>query len=311
MAGERTPLGFGRALRLGAGTALGLWQSVVAVFAAGTLRNLMASAATLGALVALARGGHTGLFAMIGALLVFFAIAQLLRAVALGGGLSQGAARMTGGQVPSFASAAFVAAPRSVSYALWTFAIELLRGMWQALAIGLSLVAFFTALSHGHGVGQALLLALALTLAIPLGIAITLWTELAFTRAIALGQGYLVALYDAAAALWLRPLAPLGLILLTGVFAFAFRATISVAGGVPTSGRTMLALLAAGSVISSALTAFVEAALQLIRLQAFLALTLDSEGRLPAAPEPPPTAIPIAEVLPSEGPIVEGRPLPS
>jgi hypothetical protein len=298
-----TRIPFGRVLRLGGRTALSLWASVLAVFAAETIGALALLALFLFSGFLFIRGETRALWPAAFGLSALWVIAQLLRTIALGGALDQGVARLREAELSPFADAAVRTSPRTLSWFGWTLLLEITRALWTWLAIGLAGYAFMHALAQGGGLLQTVLLALALTLALPLGAALTLWTEIALVRAIAKGQGVLVSLADAAAILWERPLAPIGLWLLTAALIGGFRFAISVSGAAP--GEDVWHLLTAVTVISVAMRSFVAAVLDLVRLQSLLALELDREGRLPSPP--PPRAIPVAEVI-LTAEIVDARP---
>lgn len=292
------------ALRLGLAQAVSLWPATLSLFLCraadvlvGAGLGLLLLSAVEGAWVALAAGA-AGLFAA-------WCGIQLLRALILGGGLWQAARRLGGQPVPGLLDGVATAAPRALGYLLFGPLIELLAFAYRWLLLAAGGWLYVEALGQlRFGAAASAVLALALTLALVLGGLARLWIEIALVRSVGRDVGYLASLYEAVAVLRARPWPHLGALIATALLAWSADLTLSSVVAPlasPLSGSLSLAL--AGHVAAGVLVAFAAALLELTRLDAFLALDLDSRGALPAAPPPrpePPIALaePIISALP-------------
>lgn len=230
--------------------------------------------------------------------------ATLGRVVVTAIGVRSGAARIaTAGS--DRAPSPPVAALRGVAWAAAAVILDLVLDVWfwtslvssaLALALGGPLVSLLGA------VGAALVL----TVAAFLGPAAALWLELGLVTAVVRPVTFGAAASEAARILLARPgflvLAWLATALPAG---FLVAAVQAMASGAPGPGRAA----AAASGVALLLVALAQAAGTLVRLDAFAALVLDGEGRLPA---PPPPVAPLAPVPKATlvGPeVVEARPV--
>lgn len=292
------------ALRLGLAQAVSLWPATLSLFLcraadvlAGAGLGLLPLRALEGSWVALAAGA-AGLFAA-------WCGVQLLRALILGGGLRQAARRLGAQPVPGLLDGMATASPRALRYLLFGSLIELLALAYRWLLLAAAGWLYVEALGQlRFGAAASAALALALTLALVLGGLARLWVEVALVRSVGRDVGYLASLYEAVAALRARPWPHVGALVITALLAWCADLTLSAAVAPlasPLSGSLSLAL--AGHVAAGVLVAFAAALLDFTRLDAFLALDLDSRGALPAAPAPRPEppivlAEPIVSALP-------------
>ncbi|MHB8874435.1 MAG: hypothetical protein ACYC8T_12175 [Myxococcaceae bacterium] len=297
-----------RALSLGAKQALSLWPAALAVFGCGAAEVLAGLIATVGVLEWLTGSSQVGQAAL-GAALSAWLAARILRALAEGGAIRQGAERMTGRGFLPLAAEAVRAAPRSLSFLAWSLPLELLYAGWRTLALIATLGAYFQALGTKQtGVLSSAALALFLTLSIPVAIAWALWGRVAFVRAVRRDEGVLISLYQAAGELWRRPWPRVIVLFATGAAAVA--AELVLGGFVNALSSSQpepsLRLALAGQVVGGILVAYVASLVELARLQALLALELGDEGTLPVPrpPSPPPAPIVDAEI------VVDAQPVP-
>jgi hypothetical protein len=298
-----------RALTLGFSQGISLWPSTLLLFSARAMDAVAGLAFGVALFHWLDGRGSAFPWALLGGWFTCLIVSQALRAFVVGGALGQGAQRLRG---EPFRSARFedavvagaAAAPVSFAY-LWTSLVfELLVAAWRTLALLAAGWVYFQALIKGSGglVGSAAL-ALAILVSLPLSFLASLWTEVAFARAVSLGRKYLAALFDAASALASRFWAFLSISLITGLLAFLLNLSISSFFSWPSLLRPFdpkLSLVQQGSI--GLLMAFALAVLEMSRLQAFAAMALDSVRELPPEPSPPPAPLPpVAEVvLPAE-----------
>jgi hypothetical protein len=235
---------------------------------------------------------------------------ELLRALVLTGALAAADRRLTGQPERSWSALAIERLGTALAYALIGAAVLLGARLWRWAALGATLWAFGASLGKGwtYAVLSSGALALALVVALPLGMLATLWLELALVRAVGRQVAFTAGLRGAASALWARPWAPLGILLLTGAGAFAIEAAASTFGSAA-SGREVFEAgvpwLLAGQLLVAAVVAFGRALFELVRFNALLALDVQARGARDLAPPPPAPPVPIAPLVSASLPIAQ------
>jgi hypothetical protein len=299
------PLTTGRALGLGWRTALVSWRTYLGAFVAAWIAALAALAAGEWLWPLLAGVPGRAVAAGVLGFGLLWLTASLLRAICLGAGAHQAVSRLREREVPGDAASLARAASPSLAWFGVGGLLELFWSAWQALAFTTAGVAYLRALVGGtQAVTSALLLALAGVLALVLGIALRLWLDVAWARALSREEGFLVALFETAGSLWARPWPWLIALLCTGAAAFAGRMVAAFVPGRLLGPGGVQGLWLAGALIGTALVAFIDTGSMLWRLGAFAALTLDEGGLLP---RPPPAR---AELILEAEPVLEARALP-
>lgn len=295
---------FTRALKLGFTQAMSLPGATLGM-AAARMVDALATVTLSAALIAGVMNGDAGAKALIGMALVASAAAVFLRALLLGGGLTQGHARVRELPKPALMIAAADASRRSFVYAVLAALLDFVARSWVWLALGSSGWLFVRALLHREGGAfSAAALAFTLTVALPLLLAVALLTETAFARAIARGEPYAVAVYETVGSLWARPWPALSLFLICGVIAGLLQFPVSAMVSALTSSTDPFAptdwsLVFAGQFVVAILGSIVGALTDHARAQSLLALEADGHQPLPPAPIPvAPVIIPVAAVIP-------------
>jgi len=299
---ERPAARAGWLLRLGARAAfstVGELLVLAGVLAIAATVRAVLWPAVLGADPSL-RLDRTLLVAGIGLLLV----ALLGRTVVIAVAVHSGAARIaTAGPERPISPA--VAALRGIAWAAAATILDLLLDVWfwtslvssvLALALGGPLVSLVGAL------GGALVLTVTIFL-VPAGF---LWLELGLVTSIVRPVTFGAAAVEAARILLARP----GFLILALVAThlpagFLVGAVQALASGAPGPGRP--AAGAAG--VALLLAALAKAVGTLVRLDAFAALVLDREGRLPAPPPPVAPLVPVPRATLVGPEVVEARPV--
>lgn len=315
----RSTLPFGRALALGL-SQLGALAPSLTVFGANAV-----AVVTQVLLVTLlvhqlkAQRLHEAL-AVLGGIVAAWLIAQLLRALALGGAVAAAADRLAAqppAQRRTFLEHAVALAQESLGYALLHTLLHLLVAGWRLLAFAIGAWLYLHALaSQAHGVPASAAVALAVVGGAFLGAFVALWTEVALVRAVHHRQPYSHALVEALEVIGARPWSYLGVFALTGLFAVATEVAVAtIASMAPRAGGTaeLIALTSGyGQLLTGLIVALAAALFELARLYCFTALSLDDSGELPTRPSPPPlplhsTPVPLSAELIIDAEPVEPR----
>jgi len=283
---RRGELNFGGALRLGFFQAISLWQSTVLVFLARAIESL----AGIAFAVLIASGGAPDplalLAAALGAWTAAIVFSSVFRVVVVGGAIRQGACRMRGMPVGALWIEAGAGAGRSLLYLVWAFLLEIAVTAWKVLAMVATLWLYGEALlGRAGGVLPSAALALVLTVVLPLGLMLTLWTELALVRSVLCDRSFLDALLDAATLIGRRFWTLLGLAVLTGLFGQIVNLGLSGTIGliIPDQASVGLAWISRGAV--GILGAMAMVVFEMTRLQAFSTVVLDGFDALARPPE--------------------------
>lgn len=298
-------IGWAEALRLGGIACMRSWPAALAMVLAESAGVIFGGAFGLFFWVGSGARGAGALVAGLGATLFFSVLAWVLGGLALGAALRQTDRSLRGLPPEELIDAVAASSASALTYlvvSLWVKAFAFVFA-WVS---GVATISAYLASLSGEGVGGVVAsaaVALALTCAVLLGIGVILWTEAALVRSIGGPQGYLTALFEAGGDVSRRP----------GAYAGIFAITAGVALGLEVLASGLFGLtfrwdLALWSQVSVGLvTAPVRLGFQLCRLQAFFALWLDSQGRLPKVA--PVESIPLAPVLWTAvpvGPVEEG-----
>ncbi len=293
----RRDLNLGGALRLGFFQAVSLWPSTVLVFLARAIESI----AGIAFAVLIISGGAADPLALMGAGLGGWTAAvvfsSVFRVVVVGGAIRQGACRMRGMPVGALWVQAGAAAGRSLLYLVWAFLLEIAVTAWKVSAIAAALWLYGGALlGRVGGVLPSAALALVLTVVLPLGLMLTLWTELALVRSVLCDRNFLDALLDAATLLGRRFWTLLGLAVLTGLFGQVVNLALSGTIGLLIPDQASLGVAWTGRGAVGILGALAMVVFEMTRLQAFSAVLLDGFGALPRLPEAD-SDIPVAQIV--------------
>ena len=231
-------------------------------------------------------------------------VAVLGRTVVTAVAVHSGAARIATA-APERPISPAVAALRGIAWAAAAAIVDLVLDVWfwtslvssvLALALGGPLVSLLGA------VGAALVL----TVLAFLAPAAVLWLELGLVTSVVRPVTFGAAAGEAARILLARPGFLILAWLATGLPAgFVVGAVQALASGAPGPGRAAAA--AAG--VALLLAALAKALATLVRLDAFAALVLDHEGRLPAPPPPVAPLMPVPRATLVGPEVVEARPV--
>jgi hypothetical protein len=300
-----TQVSFRRALGLGATTAFSRASAPLLLGLAALSSSLCSTLLSMTGVAALVDGGARVRFV---GLLVAALVAWVLQASVLGGAVQQAGAAMRGAPVLPLPEAILSAAPRALRWACLAGAAVLAWNGWTLMVGGSGLLLFFRGLLHGSGgVQGALGLALAATLGPLVAVFVQLVAEMTLVRSVLRAEPPASSAWEAARSLLVRPWAPLGLLALTAFLAATLAGAVAVLAH--TGPHRPFRLAGGTALVQLALGSLALALAQLVRLFAFCALELGQSGELvaPAAPPPPATAVPRAELVVDSGPILEAR----
>jgi hypothetical protein len=281
--------------------ALSLWGAAACEVLAGTALGLLAlHAVSASGDRRIASAGAAGLLAA-------WLAARVARAVVLAGALTASAAALEGRPEPAAGAALFGTAGRALGYFAVSSALALFSRLWVWTALLATGWSFLSTLGRGAAaVAPSLGLAVTLGVSLPLGLLLGLWADAALARSAGRGEPYGQALLRAAEALWRRPWAPLGVVVITGALRWTADVSVSSIAGlaapVTLSGEASPAALGA-RIAGGLLVALAAAICELVRVIGLQALDL---APAPAPPGPvlaaPVQAEPILMASPVDAP---------
>lgn len=310
------PLTFGRALAMGVSQLRAVAPTLV-VFGANAV-SVFGGVVAIAALIHQLHAAHLeSAIAVAGGFLTASIIAALIRALALGGAIGLAADRLAAEppvHARSFFEHAVSFAQETLGYAVVYALLQLLVSAWRILSVVVGGWLYVDALiDRSNGFAGSAALALSLAGGVFLSAFVAVWADVSLVRSVHHREPYTHALVEAFGVITARPFSYIGLFFITGVFAFATELLVSTLVGLAPSAGDSLAAFAVvsgyGQLVSGLIVALAAALLELMRLYAFVALSLDDSGELPRQKVPPialhSTPVPLSAEL-----IIDAEPIP-